>query len=491
MTDRVEFPQSRTLAGVSRGDVTPPVGIYHRMWGAAAHDRSTGVHRPLTYTALVLAPEDAGDVRREGLILIGLDHCLMAAPDLGEILDHVASVSRVPRDRLSVFFSHTHAAGLMGRERFSLPGGDLIPDYFAELSARVGAGVNEAADSARPATIVYGGGQCSLATNRDYFDQTAGQFVCGFNPGGPADQTVLVARVHDQTGGLLATLVNYACHPTTLAWDNTLISPDYVGAMREVIEQATNVPCFFVQGASGDIGPREGFVGDPAVADRNGRILGYAALAALETLPRPETAFQYTGPVISGATIGTWSVAPLNEDRKRAIAIWREHESTLTLPYRADRQDKHTLLAEKQHWEQQEQAARETGKLRQASDARAMVERLTRRIARVGHLPPGDAYPFPLRIWRLGDAVWLALDGEHYNVLQRRLRERFPGVPLVVGTLANGSNVWYLPDSDSYGKGLYQEEVSILARGSLETIIDAATQVIEELMSAESADPAH
>ena len=77
---------------------------------------------------------------------------------------------------------------------------------------------------------------------------------------------------------MLGTLVNYACHPTTLAWENTLISPDYVGAMREVVEQHTGAPCLFLQGASGDLGPREGFVGDTAVADRNGRQLGFAAL---------------------------------------------------------------------------------------------------------------------------------------------------------------------------------------------------------------------
>ena len=46
----------------------------------------------------------------------------------------------------------------------------------------------------------------------------------------------MLARVTDPRGRLLATMINYACHPTTLAWDNTLISPDYIGALREVVE---------------------------------------------------------------------------------------------------------------------------------------------------------------------------------------------------------------------------------------------------------------
>ena len=40
-------------------------------------------------------------------------------------------------------------------------------------------------------------------------------------------------------GRTLGTIVNYACHPTTLAWQNTLVSPDYVGALREVVEHST------------------------------------------------------------------------------------------------------------------------------------------------------------------------------------------------------------------------------------------------------------
>ena len=108
---------------------------------------------------------------------------------------------------------------------------------------------------------------------------------------------------------------------------------------------------------------------------------------------------------------------------------------------------------------------------------------MTRRLVRVAHLDEGDFYSYPIRLWKMGDAVWVALDGEHYNVLQRNLRKHFAGTPLIIGTLANGSNVWYLPDADSYGKGLYQEEASILAKGSLEKLEAALIDQIEKLLS--------
>jgi hypothetical protein len=120
-------------------------------------------------------------------------------------------------------------------------------------------------------------------------------------------------------GKMLASIVNYACHPTTLAWENTLISPDYIGAMRELVERDTGAPCLFLQGASGELGPREGFVGDTAVADRNGRELGYAALSALTALPAAGTTFVYAGPVVSGATLGSWKHQSIDRDRKSRV----------------------------------------------------------------------------------------------------------------------------------------------------------------------------
>ena len=110
-----------------------------------------------------------------------------------------------------------------------------------------------------------------------------------------------------------------------------------------------------------------------------------------------------------------------------------------------------------------------------------MVERMTRRLARIELLPDGDNYPYPIRLWRLGDVVWVAIDGEPYNLLQWELRSRFPGTTIIVGTLANGSSVWYLPNRESYGKGRYQEDASLLASGGLETLIDAIAEDIAKL----------
>src|SRR3954469_19254293 len=100
----VETPQTRCGVGVARGDITPPVGIYHRMWGAAKHERATGVHRPLLATVLFLEPE-SGD-RSQTLVLATLDHCLFDAFDITAMQTAIASASGVAAKQVLIAVSH-------------------------------------------------------------------------------------------------------------------------------------------------------------------------------------------------------------------------------------------------------------------------------------------------------------------------------------------------------------------------------------------------
>jgi hypothetical protein len=232
------------------------------------------------------------------------------------------------------------------------------------------------------------------------------------------------------------------------------------------------VPCVFLQGASGDIGPRDGFVGDPAVADRNGRQLGYAALSALESIPAAGTSFRYQGPCISGTTLGLWAHVPVSDDVRESHARWHRRRWTVPLAYRSDMPSLAEARRDRVRWQAEEALAHEAGEETKAADCRSKAEQATRLIDKLGLLPEGPTYPFPVLLLQTGNAVWLAVEAEHYNVLQRELRRRFPDIALVVMTLMDGGRVAYLPTADTYGKGLYQETIAVLAPGSLEKLID-------------------
>ncbi len=454
------FATTRCAFGVARRDVTPPVGIYSRSWGAATHDVAEGVHRPLTATAAVFAPLE-GD--GPTLALVALDiGWFQYAPDGQALRTAVRERAGLGEAELLIQMSHTHAGANTNSRLEGKPGTDLIQPYLEHLAGQVGDAVVEARSAATEAFVTYGYGRCGLAANRDFWDAGAGRFACGYNPEGIADDTVLVGRATDAASGrTLATLFNYACHPTTLAWENTLLSPDFIGAAREVLEEAFGAPALFLQGASGELAPRDDYVGDAAVADRNGRQLGHAAAAAVEALPPPGTRFRYTGIVASGANLGTWAYAPCEQEQLAAASRLEAALTGVDLVRKEDLGVVESLSGATPDSPQEREKA------------------LRREFLRLA-LGDGPVHRMPLWAWRLGEALLVAVGNEPYSVFQAELRRRFTGTPVFVLMTTNGG-VGYLPPRETYGSGRYQEQQSPYAPGCLEQSIEAAADALSEL----------
>src|SRR4029079_7924150 len=97
---------------------------------------------------------------------------------------------------------------------------------------------------------------------------------------------------------------------------------------------------------------------------------------------------------------------------------------------------------------------------------------------RLGEVPPGAAFPLPITLWRLGDAGWLFVPGEHYQYLPTSIRDRFPGRPIVVVTLTGGWLPGYVPTAATYGKGIYQESIAPRAPGCAEALAEEVARRI-------------
>lgn len=454
---------TRCRFGVAVRDVTPPADIYARWWGATPHEQATGIHRPFSATVAVFAPLD-GDGPHQ--VMVGLDQCsFQNFEDERALRAAIRERAGVEDANLLLNLSHSHASANTNSVIGDKPGGDLVAPYLASVADAIGEAVIEAQHALAPSWVTYGTGRCALATNRDYWDAKAGRYVCGFNPERPGDDTVLVARVTADDGTARAILFNFACHPTTLGWDNRLLSPDFVGAAREILENAFAAPALFLQGASGDIGPREGFVGDSAVADRNGRQLGYAVASAVEALPPPATNFVYKGAVRSGTAIGTWAYEPMNDAALNNATVLGAITVPVDLAIKEDLPTRDAILAEI------------------AGGVDFVDEEILRRKLMLRKaLGDGDHYSLPLWIWRLGDAVVVAIPEEPYAVLQEELRAAFPDTPVLVLGITNGG-VGYLSPRDTYGSGLYQEVQSPYQPGCLEATIEAAKQGIATVLA--------
>jgi hypothetical protein len=109
-----------------------------------------------------------------------------------------------------------------------------------------------------------------------------------------------------------------------------------------------------------------------------------------------------------------------------------------------------------------------------------MAERKTRLLHRLSHLPQGETFPLQITLWRMGDAFWLGVQGEFYSVFQTELRRRFPDAPIVVATLAADWGASYLPSRETYGKGIYQESIAVVAPGGLEQVLESVAKRIEQ-----------
>ncbi len=453
------FPITHCRFGVARRDVTPPVGIHARSWGAATHDAAEGVHRPFTATASVFAPLAGAGAT---LALVALDlGWFQHLADERALRDSVLERTGLDEAELLIQLSHTHAGAYTSSRLQDRPGCELIAPYLARLAVEIGDAVLEARDALEPAFVSYGSGRCGLATNRDLWDEEAGRFACGYNPALAADDSVLVARVSGADGNVLATVFNYACHPTTLAWENRLLSPDFVGAAREVLEEAFAAPALFLQGAAGDLAPRDNYVGDTAVADRNGRQLGHAAAAAIEALPPAATRFAYTGIVASGANLGTWAYRPCEPAQLARAAVLERALTHVELERKSDLGVVDSIPGS-------------------AADSPQEREKATRR--ELLRLALGDEprHAMPLWAWRLGEALLVAVPNEPYSIFQQELRRRFPGTPIFVLMTTNGG-VGYLPPHETYGSGRYQEQQSPFAPGCLEQVIEAAAETLAAL----------
>ena len=455
-TSTLSNPEFRGRIGIARTIITPPVGIYARLWGSAMHDVAEGVHRPCFASCLVFQDDSGGNE----LVLLALDACILAQEEVMRMTAAIEAGCGLAPGRLIIHPSHSHSVPSYVRKHADRPGGHLIAPYLDALPLLCQKLIREARSTATPSTLSWAYGRCGLAYNRDFIDPANGREVCGLNLLAKADDTLLVGRVTDRTGKVTATIVNYACHPVSLGGANRLISPDYVGAMRETVEKHTaGAICVFFHGPSGDLTPRRSYEADVAAPEQNGRELGYAALSALTSMFPPGQQLQYQGIEESGTALGVWRLVP-KPSVNTAICAER---MTTRLPLK-EMPSRATIEAQLAH-----------------ATERYEIERLERTLGRRELAGEGTQGEFYLNVWRLGDAFLVLVPAEAYSQLQRELRASHPQAAVAVLNLASGTYM-YLPPRTSYHRpDVYPVRVALYEAGALEHIAGLAAGAIERL----------
>mgnify|MGYP001813274597 FL=1 len=282
---------SGLLAGVARADITPPVGIAQMNWGSQSHILSEG-NDPLGLCATALVVSDG----ESKFAMVDVDRLFVNG--LEPSIEQAAKRTGIPPQNIRLAATHTHAAVNVSKAKG--PAGMDLAEYQAAVERydhflidKIVGLIVEANSKLQPAHIYGDRGESRININRRVRGDGDNPPAVGRNPDGFVDRELIVFRIDDADGNPLAVLVNYPCHGTVLAYENKMISPDWIGMVRRVVEDAMpTARCLFFQGAAGNQGPIEGFTGDLGVAHRLGAILGHSAASlalGIETVHRVPT----------------------------------------------------------------------------------------------------------------------------------------------------------------------------------------------------------
>jgi len=441
--------------GVAQLDITPPLGIYSRCWGAAKFDCASGIHREQKLTVILIKSKRDS----EPLLLVNLEVPWMDEDAWRSMLDkavHETALQSKP-ERIIMNVSHNHSSAPIETIESHLEGSELIQIYKTQVVNTLAEAIQMAKSKCCRAQITADTGNCNLARNRDLKIEEKGSVYCGFNPEKSADDTLLVMRITDlSNGSIMGTIVNYACHPTTLGWDNRDLSPDYIGAMRSLVESQTQAPCCLLQGASGELGARQGHQGDVNVADKQGRQLAYAVLSCLEGMIEHRQQIDFAGTIASGADLAYWKPVELKERLGMTKINAELVDFNLIL-----KDDLPTAEAYKE--------------LYLNCEDRVQKERFRRRLKGRLQLGEGPNVLQKMWKWQIGSISFLASPFEWYSDFQMAVRSALPNEQIIICNLSNGNGSYLVPES-MYGEVLYQKDISPFKKGCLEISIAAAIQ---------------
>ena len=431
------------LAGVGRADITPAPGTPQGGWGAQTHQRGLGADMPMFATALALSDGI------ETLAIADVDAIGFDAAWTARILDAICSVTGLPKDRIRFSCTHTHSGPNTFRLGNISEGLDMAMSYLESLPLRIAGAVYQALAGMRPVRCAAGVGRSEISVNRR-FQVPGGGMAVGRNWNGVTDPAVRVVRFDALDETPVATIVHYSCHPTTMAWQNKLFTPDYPGVCRQVVEREVGGACLFLQGSAGNVTPRRGFTGDVRVYQWLGRRLGLAAsetALAIETLPKRE---QYRGVLQSGAAIALYDDEPVEPPAPALRMITRMIDMPLK-QFEAPEK----LEAEALELRDEMARARREG----AEEAlRAATARYTQANWRAGAAREffgKRTIARQMQAIRIGEIALLSIEGEPFTEIGLRIAESSPFAHTLFSGYSNGG-FGYIPTREAFVDGGYE-----------------------------------
>lgn len=435
------------LVGFGREPLRPPLPFDPQ--GSAARTRAVQEIDPdLSVTACVIRTERA-------------TIAIISADVLGHTRGFATAARRAvgaavgcPPEHVLISATHTHASLWPGaRDKVSgevldrwLPGERR---YVADLPRLYASAARRAAEAATAARVSWSVGRVpDRAVNRREPTPDGGTII-GWDRDAPVDDSVTVLRFVAASGRTIGTIVGFACHPVVLGHLVERASSDYVGPLRNTVESLQGGLCLFLQGASGDVQPREALHSARGPEVDLGRRIGVEAVHAIaDADPWPRD--------IVSVPLGRWTPtrlyrSVLAEEAPRQIVSVRSRTIRVALQPPPDPAD---LRAELTRLNQERAAVDATGgestngldiQIRWAS-------RLLDTVA-VGRVPRSA----PVRVWvaRIGVGVIAGVSAELFGSIGAAIRHASSAEYTLVAGCCDGV-LGYVPSAAAFPLGGFE-----------------------------------
>jgi len=224
--------------GYAEADITPQKPV--ETVGFGREDNiSRGILQPLLSQVVIWEDEEL--------------YCLVTIDSLGftkdlsdRLRENIGQMLGRSVNNVMLCFSHCHSA----------PNAAVETDYYEMVCEKTLKAVNIAGERMHGVSIGYGNAVAEIGVNRRH--------------GNALDKRVGILKVCNAESGTIDLLLfRVTAHCNVLKSDNYMISPDYFGAIREMLEENYGCPIMVVQGSAGNIAPKY-FQSEEAPVDARG-----------------------------------------------------------------------------------------------------------------------------------------------------------------------------------------------------------------------------
>jgi neutral ceramidase len=428
ITGMSPITHAQIKVGTGKTDITPPLGV--PLEGYYVDRFATHIHDPLYARAMVI---DDGNTY---LVLVIVDVIDVAPTAFPAARTRIQKEFNIPESNIVISATHTHT-------------GPVIKEAYEKLlETKIHDAVKLAFNTRQPAVIRSGiGHEDGISFHRRFLMKDG---TVKFNPGvmnpdivrpmGPIDPDVGILFIESMDGIPIALLLNFALHLDTIG--GTEISADFPYFMGKLLKKlfGEDLMVFFGFGTCGNVNHIN--VNNPE------RLKGYERA-------------ERVGHALAASVIREFPALEKNE-----ITELKSGNQVV-------------MLKTPEYTEEEYDMARINA--RKESDLEASTPEI-REAMKILRIENRKGEPIEAEILTFGmDKVGIvALPGEIFVELGLEIKKRSPYEHTFIITLSNNS-IGYIPNEEAFEYGAYEVEVSEIAKGEGEKMVDTSIELLKKM----------